>query len=61
MGTIDSDTRAARRSTAIAIVAVVVSLAAIATLGTQSSTTGDEIFARIGDYLAQANEALTSQ
>jgi hypothetical protein len=52
-------TRAAGRFAVIAIlVFLAVSFAALATLGGETDATSDGIFALMGDYLAQAGEAL---
>jgi hypothetical protein len=60
MNPLDTNTtRAAGRFTVIAIlVFLAVSFAAIATLGTQNDPTDHGFIAWVGDYLAQAGEAL---
>jgi len=52
-------TRSVRRLAAIAIVgALALSFAAIATLGAETTSTGDGIFAWMGDYITRVADAL---
>jgi hypothetical protein len=63
MSTLDTNTtHAVRRFAAVAIVvALAVSLAAIATIGAETGATGDSIFAWLGDYFSQAGAALGNE
>jgi len=62
MNTIGANTnRSFRRVAVIAIVGTLaLSFAALATLGAETGSTGDGIFASMGDYIAKVAEALGS-